>query len=85
MAKSPSLPLEDLPPTEAIGERLAAGLNIVTRTASDDKEVTVLVAGDEHTGFIRAFSLIRKSTERIVRCLLQFLGKHSDHGPMVDS
>ena len=77
----PLLARGDLPPTEAFGERIAADVVVVTKTSSDDKEATVLVARDEHAGFIRAFPSVRKSTENVVRCLLQFIGKNADHGP----
>ena len=76
----PLLARGDLPPTEAFGERVAADVVVVTKTSSDDKEATVatvLVVRDEHTGFIRAFPLVRKSTENVVRCLLQFISKHA--------
>ena len=43
----------------------------------------LLVARDEHTGFIRAIALIRKSNANVVRYLLQFIGKHAYHGPTV--
>ena len=48
---------------EAFGERIAADIVVVTKTSSDDKEATVLVVRDEHTGFIRAFPLVRKSCD----------------------
>ena len=79
----PLLARGDLPPTEAFGERIAADVVVVTKTSSDDKEATVLVARDEHAGFIRALPSVRKSTENVVRCLLQFIGKNADHGPTV--
>eukprot|EP00439_Symbiodinium_sp_Y106_P047341 s5654_g6.t1 len=65
---------------QAFGERVAADVVVVTKTSSDDKEATVatvLVVRDEHTGFIRAFPLVRKSTENVVRCFLQFISKHA--------
>ena len=79
----PLLARGDLPPTEAFGDRIAADVVVITKTSSDDKEATVLVARDEHAGFIRAFPSVRKSTENVVRCLLQFIGKNADHGPTV--
>ena len=78
----PLLARGDFAPTEAFGDRIAADMIVVTKTSSDE-EATVLVVRDEHAGFIRAFPLIRKSTENVVGCLLQFIGKHADHGPTI--
>ena len=81
----PLLARGDLPPTEAFGERIAADVVVVTTTSSDDKEATVLVVRDEHTGLIRAFPLVRKSTENVVRCLLQLLANTPTMAPLSSS
>ncbi|CAE7288867.1 unnamed protein product, partial [Symbiodinium microadriaticum] len=69
--------------TEAFGDRVAADLVVITKSSKDEKESTVLVVRDEHTGYVRAFPFFRKLTENIVLCLLQFVGSHADKGPTV--
>ena len=80
-------PLHDrgsLEPTTAFGERVAADIVVVFKESSkDDRDSTLLVVRDEFSGFIRSFPLARRTTENVVRALLQFSGKHADSKPVV--
>ena len=85
-------PLSDrgaLPEVEEFGERVAADVIIVVKSkpkAKDGSEVgvsssfaaesTVLVVRDEFSGYLRAFPLTQRTTENVVKGLLQFIGKH---------
>ena len=80
-------PLHDrgsLPPTAAFGERLAADIVVVFKESSkDERETTLLVVRDEFSGFLRSFPLTRRTTDNVVRCLLQFIGKHAEAKPTI--
>ena len=80
-------PLHDrgsLPPTTAFGERLAADIVVVFKESSkDERETTLLVVRDEFSGFLRSFPLARRTTENVVRALLQFIGKHAEDKPTI--
>ena len=75
-------PLHDsgsLEPTTGFGERSAADIVVVFKESSkDDRESTLLVIRDENSGFVRCFPLVKRTTENVVRALLQFTGKHAD-------
>ena len=80
-------PLHDrgsLEPTTAFGERIAADVVVVFKESSkDDRETTLLVIRDEFSGFVRSFPLVRRTTENVVRALLQFAGKHAESKPVI--
>ena len=80
-------PLRDrgsLPPTTALGERIAADIVVVFKESSkDERETTLLVVQDEFSGFLRSFPLTRRTTDNVVRCLLQFIGKHAEAKPTI--
>ena len=72
-------PLHDrgaLPPTESFGERIAADIVVVFKESSPtERDAMLLVVRDEFSGFLRAFPLVRRTTECVVRALLLFIGK----------
>ena len=80
-------PLHDrgsLEPTTAFGERIAADVVVVFKESSkDDRETTLLVIRDEFSGFVRSFPLVWRTTENVVRALLQFAGKHAESKPVI--
>ena len=80
-------PLHDrgsLPPTTAFGDRLAADIVVVFKESSkNERETTLLVVRDEFSGFLRSFPLARRTTENVVRALLQFIGKHAEDKPTI--
>ena len=80
-------PLHDrgaLPPTESFGERIAADIVVVFKESSPtERDAALLVVRDELSGFLRAFPLVPRTTENVVRALLLFIGKHAEAQPTV--
>ena len=68
-------PLTDrgaLPPVDSFGQRVATDFIIVQKLSSG-KEHTVQVVRDEHSGWLRAFTLAKRDTATVVGNLLAFL------------
>ena len=62
-----------LEPTTVFGERIATDFINVQKLASD-KENTVQVIRNEHSGWIRAYPITKRDTPTVVRNILSFLG-----------
>ncbi|CAE6928711.1 GIP [Symbiodinium sp. CCMP2592] len=72
---------DELDPVEEFGQRIAADFIIVHKDAKST-ETVVLTVRDEATGYIRAFPLVSRHEDGVVRSLLSFLGRRAS-GPCV--